>query len=688
VLLSTRFLLSALGAVLLAAAATGCGSGHAQPEILFLSDRDGDWALYAMGTDGRKEQRVSRAGAADPFGFGLGLGEPLVSPDGRSVLVARNGLTVEMLATGTSKAIARGEEGDAAWSPDSNEVVFSGPQAEGLYVVNVRNGRRRTLLATSYVSTPAWSPDGKWIAFSRQDEDGGPDVVDVMHPDGRGLTFLTQLAPDENGFSWSRGSKLAFFATRASADLEHLVVVDVRTHRTKVIQGSFGGGRVAWSPDGGRLAFSATAPHTGASSIDVVNADGSARRRLTPARSPYDYDSPAWSSDGKSLLFVRTPDRGGGVDRGIGQVWTMRADGSHERPLTAPFPDDGANLEPAWVSGPIHREPAPRTAEIRGRGRVVLRLPFPVNGVSAEGSRVAIAPASHPGQGEEAPTPPILVWRPSRAEPTRLVASGCAGVENVVLSGSRLAFDCDHSYLDFVYQSLWVYDLRTRLPREVFFGHADNFRGGVYLGQIAGGHGLLAFSSERANGSGIARQRALWRIDRFDSVALRSHSGDLLAAGGGRLAVKRADGRVALTTRGGRVVRVLTLPRPPTFSAKPPYLLAGRNLLVVDRRSFADAYDTETGRLLWRRRVAGGAELESTDGRLVVYTAGASIHLLSGGRDRVLRTGAQRLPRLRGDVDRPVYAALTPAGLFYCFNVADRAHPGRVVFVSRDALPR
>ena len=53
-----------------------------------------------------------------------------------------------------------------------------------------------------------------------------------------------------------------------------------------------------------------------------------------------------------------------------------------------------------------------------------------------------------------------------------------------------------------------------------------------------------------------------------------------------------------------------------------------------------------------------------------------------------MRTGAQPLRAFRDDVQRPVHAALTPDGLYYCFNVADRRYPGRVVFVPRAALPR
>jgi hypothetical protein len=122
-------------------------------------------------------------------------------------------------------------------------------------------------------------------------------------------------------------------------------------------------------------------------------------------------------------------------------------------------------------------------------------------------------------------------------------------------------------------------------------------------------------------------------------------------------------------------------------SPKPPFLLAGRDLLVLERRRL-QAYDTATGKLRWERRVPAHAQLEAAEGGVVVYTAGSSIHLLSRGSERVVDTGARPLRALRGDVERLVHADLTAAGLYYCFNVVDERYPGRVVFVPRRALPR
>jgi hypothetical protein len=415
---------------------------------------------------------------------------------------------------------------------------------------------------------------------------------------------------------------------------------------------------------------------------------------LTPKWPPYYDQSPVWSPDGESLLFVRSPS-GSGVESGLPEVWVMAADGSHQRRLTAAFPDEAENVEPTWAHGAVHAERRPSSRESHVGNAFVLRVPFAVNGISADGDLAAIAPVAYGEQQEYRPTPPILVWRPGHGERARLVASSCGGVQDLVLEGNRLAFDCNQSFVDVIYQSLWVVDLRTRIPQEVFVGHGGGpTLRGVFLDYVVGGDGLIAFGSERDDARGRVRQRALWRINGFhgNAVRARAGTGDVVAAGGGRLALELDDGRIAIAKPNGVLLRVLPLrrSRSPLGAAfgldpKTPFLLMGRTLLILEHRRL-QAYDTASGRLQWERRVPRRASLDGASSGLVAYTAGSSIHLVSG-RDHVVHTGARRLRALGFNIERRLHAALTPAGLFYCFNVADRRFPGRVVFVPRAQLP-
>lgn len=93
-------------------------------------------------------------------------------------------------------------------------------------------------------------------------------------------------------------------------------------------------GDAAVSPDGATLAF---VVHDGAaSSIHVVNRDGSGERRLTVG--PAD-DQPAWSPDGERIAFRRRVN-------GVADIWVMAANGTALANLTADEP--GTKSRPAW----------------------------------------------------------------------------------------------------------------------------------------------------------------------------------------------------------------------------------------------------------------------------------------------------------------------------------------------------
>ena len=143
------------------------------------------------------------------------------------------------------------------------------------------DGSRQQLLARG--SAPAWSPDGRTIAF-RSARDGKGDLygngdVYVVNADGSGLRRLT---------------------------------------RNPVAVGS-----PVWSPNGRRIFFE------GGGDIYVMNADGSGQRTLTRNAAPSRdaADSPHVSPDGRRVVFVseRT---------GSSQIYVMNADGSGPRRLT------------------------------------------------------------------------------------------------------------------------------------------------------------------------------------------------------------------------------------------------------------------------------------------------------------------------------------------------------------------
>jgi hypothetical protein len=132
-------------------------------------------------------------------------------------------------------------------------------------------------------SQPAWSPDGRRIAFSCRYATSA-DIC-IVNADGTGLTRINDDLELDLHPAWSPdGRKLVFArypvgrSDDASADV---VVLDVAT-RQRTTLGK--GADPAWSPDGSKLVFA------GADGIFAMNADGSARTRVTTGQ----HHAPAW----------------------------------------------------------------------------------------------------------------------------------------------------------------------------------------------------------------------------------------------------------------------------------------------------------------------------------------------------------------------------------------------------------
>jgi len=155
---------------------------------------------------------------------------PRLSPDGRSVAGNREvgGVFQVFVVRPSSGRVRRLRTSvsmqSPSWSPDGRRIVAQGPQ--GLWVINVATGAARETLsiATDQVGPPAWSPDGRWIAFSREPatEDGPDEPLDsqlwLVRPDGSGLRQLTHLTRADivEAPAWSPdGRRLAFITKRS-----------------------------------------------------------------------------------------------------------------------------------------------------------------------------------------------------------------------------------------------------------------------------------------------------------------------------------------------------------------------------------------------------------------------------------------------------------------------------------------
>lgn len=248
-----------------------------------------------------------------------------------------SGLFVVDPVTRATRRVTTGNDVDPAWSPDGRRIAFvrttaspSG-QTSAVFIVNADGGGLRRVTETAQsVGSPDWSPNGKRIAFTRFDGNTERGVytrgIYIVNADGSGLRHVATRIPFVMDVSWSSTGLLAhdtegwipdIWTVRPDGSLPRRLTWNYRSLWP------------AWSPSGRRIAY----VHGGADTtreVYVMDANGKNPVRLT--NNEVDDREPAWSPDGQRIAYIHEVRKPlGGASRWFLQM--MNGDGSQPQRL-------------------------------------------------------------------------------------------------------------------------------------------------------------------------------------------------------------------------------------------------------------------------------------------------------------------------------------------------------------------
>jgi TolB protein len=222
-----------------------------------------------------------------------------------------------------------------AWSPDGRKlayVSFEKQQSE-IYVQTLRSGARKRVSSRAGVNgAPAWSPDGRSLALTLSKQDGNLDVY-TLDLDTQVLTRLTQRPSIDTEATWSADGKRIFFTSdRAGAPQVYSVAVQGGRAERVSFEGTYNA-RPRLTPDGKQMAV--VHNDRGNYRIALVGVD----RGYTQVLSKGHLDeSPSFAPNGETLIYATRDGR-----RGV--LATVTVDGRiHQRISSL----EGDVREPAW----------------------------------------------------------------------------------------------------------------------------------------------------------------------------------------------------------------------------------------------------------------------------------------------------------------------------------------------------
>lgn len=229
-----------------------------------------------------------------------------------------------------------------AFSPDGSQLAFSrmsGQGVEDIYVMRAEGGEpRRLTFDNRDIRDLDWTADGREIVFiSNRAGDSG--LWRVAASGGTPERLVTAVGYNIGRLSISRrGDRLVYAQHFGDTNIWRVEMPRAKGTAgapTMLISSSKADSAPQYAPDGKRIAF--RSDRSGSFEIWACETDGSNPVQLTNFSGPQ-AGSPCWSPDGKQIVFEASPE-------GNPDIFVISADGGRPRRLTD---DPAEDIAPSW----------------------------------------------------------------------------------------------------------------------------------------------------------------------------------------------------------------------------------------------------------------------------------------------------------------------------------------------------
>jgi TolB protein len=233
------------------------------------------------------------------------------------------------------------------WSPDCSRIAFTCYQASGtlltpqICVYSNSTSRPNLWMQSAGINAaPAWSPDGAKIMFTSS-RFGNPELF-IAEADGNQARQVTNSmgANVSAVFDPVTGNRVIFVSDRGGLPQLYMMNADGRDAQKLPLPGLEYVVDPAWSPNGKLLTFSSRRLN---GNFDLYVMDLASRQLIELTRDAGRNERPSWAPDGRHIVFESTR-------TGVRQIWSILADGTRPRQLTAV----GQNESPNWSPDAVH----------------------------------------------------------------------------------------------------------------------------------------------------------------------------------------------------------------------------------------------------------------------------------------------------------------------------------------------